>query len=155
MAIQHLDVVQGRHSRVVFSHGFAFFTGHVAPKPKTLREQTEALLKRYDELFAQFGLKKKNILLSLIHIYPAQPHAHIGRLRGRLRPAQWQRRPRPVRFHNGHADDRDLRDVRAVGRHRLSRGSDGRVPHTHGAEPVSYTHLFHAPIIARNYLIFL
>ena len=65
---------------------------------------------------------------------PAQPHAHIGRLRGRLRPAQWQRRPRPVRFHNGHADDRDLRDVRAAGRHRLSRGSDGRVPHTHGAE---------------------
>ena len=71
MAIQHLDVVQGRHSRVVFSHGFAFFTGHVAPKPKTLREQTEALLKRYDELFAQFGLKKKNILYAMCYLQNA------------------------------------------------------------------------------------
>ncbi len=68
MAIQHLDVVQGRHSRVVFSHGLAFFTGHVAPKTKTLREQSEALLKRYDELFEQFGLKKKNILYAMCYL---------------------------------------------------------------------------------------
>lgn len=68
MAIQHLDVVQGRHSRVVFSHGLAFFTGHVSPKAKTLREQTDALLKRYDELFAQFGLLKKNILYAMCYL---------------------------------------------------------------------------------------
>lgn len=49
-------------ARVVFSHNLAYFTGHAAPQYETVREQAKAILKRYDELFFQFGLLKKNIL---------------------------------------------------------------------------------------------
>ena len=62
MGIQHLDVSKGGYSRVTFSKNLAFFTGHAAPQYQTLKEQAEGVLKRYDELFAQFGLKKSNIL---------------------------------------------------------------------------------------------
>lgn len=62
MPTQHLDFTPGSAARVVFSHGLAFFTGHAAPQFDTLGEQTAALLKRYDELLAKFGLLKKNVL---------------------------------------------------------------------------------------------
>ena len=62
MGIQHLDVSKGGYSRVTFSKNLAFFTGHAAPQYQTLKEQAEGILKRYDELFKQFGLKKSNIL---------------------------------------------------------------------------------------------
>lgn len=64
MSIKHLDVGKGGYSRVTFSDHLAFFTGHAAPQYKTVKEQAEGILKRYDELFAQFGLKKSNILYS-------------------------------------------------------------------------------------------
>ena len=66
MGIQHLDVSKGGYSRVTFSKNLAFFTGHAAPQYQTLKEQAEGILKRYDELFKQFGLKKSNIL-QLLH----------------------------------------------------------------------------------------
>ena len=62
MGIEHLDVSKGGYSRVTFSKNLAFFTGHAAPQYQTLKEQAEGILKRYDELFKQFGLKKSNIL---------------------------------------------------------------------------------------------
>ncbi|MCI8664343.1 MAG: hypothetical protein HFG69_14005 [Hungatella sp.] len=62
MASQFLDVSPGQAARVVFSHNLAFFTGHAAPQYETLEEQSKAVLKRYDQLFEQFGLLKKNII---------------------------------------------------------------------------------------------
>ena len=59
------DFVPGRAARVVFSQGLAFFTGHAAPQFPTLREQTRGVLKRYDQLFEQFGLEKKNIVYTM------------------------------------------------------------------------------------------
>ena len=62
---EFVDVVPGM-ARFVKYDGVAYFTGHSA-RPgayKTLREQTEAVLARYDELFAIHGLKKENILVS-------------------------------------------------------------------------------------------
>ena len=64
MGNQYLDVKPGGAARVVFSRNLAFFTGHAAPQYSTLREQAAAVLRRYDELFEQFGLKKKNIVYS-------------------------------------------------------------------------------------------
>lgn len=52
-------------SRVVIHNGVAYFTGHSAfrgPGRETLAQQTRALLRRYDELLVQFGLKKERIL---------------------------------------------------------------------------------------------
>lgn len=64
MEIQRFDKRPGC-SRVVIHNHVAYFTGHVAAgKQPTLREQGEAVLKRYDELFERFGLKKENILYS-------------------------------------------------------------------------------------------
>lgn len=68
MASQFLDFKPGGAARVVFSHNLAFFTGHAAPQYATLREQSAAVLRRYDELFAQFGLLKKNILYSVCYL---------------------------------------------------------------------------------------
>ncbi len=62
MSIERYDVNKGS-SRLVVHNGVAYFTGHAAPTPATLREQTAALCRRYDELFAQFGLKKENIIM--------------------------------------------------------------------------------------------
>lgn len=59
MEIQRFDKRPGC-SRVVIHNHVAYFTGHVAAgKQPTLREQGEAVLKRYDELFERFGLKKR------------------------------------------------------------------------------------------------
>ena len=55
-------------SRVVIHNGVAYFTGHVSPFAPTLREQTEGVCKRYDELFAQYGMKKENILMANAYI---------------------------------------------------------------------------------------
>ena len=61
--IQHIDTAHGL-SRVVIHNGVAWFTGHSArPGFDTLAEQTQAVVDRYEELFAQFGLKKQNILM--------------------------------------------------------------------------------------------
>lgn len=50
-------------SRVTIHNGVAYFSGHVSREPlPTLREQTRAVLARYDELFGLFGMKKENIL---------------------------------------------------------------------------------------------
>lgn len=54
----------GSSARVTVHNGVAYFTGHVSKEPyPTLKEQTAAVLARYDELFAQFGMKKENILM--------------------------------------------------------------------------------------------
>lgn len=68
MAIKRYDVQPGRHSRIVSSNGFTFFTGHVAPKWETLSEQSEALCKRFDELFGMFSLQKKNLLYVMTYL---------------------------------------------------------------------------------------
>ena len=61
--ITRRDVVPGM-SRVVEYNGIAWFTGHSArPEFKTLATQSEAVMKRYAELFEQFGYKKENILM--------------------------------------------------------------------------------------------
>ncbi len=67
MAIEKFDVGPGG-SRLVIHNNVAYFTGHVSPFTNTLREQTMGLCKRYDELFAQFGLKKENILMANIYL---------------------------------------------------------------------------------------
>ncbi len=60
--IERIDQNKGA-SRIVKYHGIAYFTGHSArPGFKTLREQTQAVLARYDELFALHHLKKENII---------------------------------------------------------------------------------------------
>ena len=58
--IERFDVTRG--SRMVTYDGMAYFTGHVYPKADTLGEQTAGVLRRYDELFEKFGLKKENIV---------------------------------------------------------------------------------------------
>lgn len=65
--IQRVDKAPGC-SRFVIHNGVAYFTGHVSPFAKTLREQTEGVCKRYDELFALHGLKKENILMANAYI---------------------------------------------------------------------------------------
>lgn len=65
MSTKHLDFQPGSAARVVFSHNLAWFTGHAAPQFSTLAEQTAGVLRRYDELFRQFGLKKENILYAI------------------------------------------------------------------------------------------
>ena len=66
MSTRHLDFPPcGGASRIVFSHNLAWFTGHAAPQFETLAEQTAGVLKRYDELFKQFGLKKEHILYTI------------------------------------------------------------------------------------------
>lgn len=67
MAIERYDVGPGS-SRVVIHNDVAYFTGHVSPFTDTLREQTEGLCKRYDELLPQFGLKKENIIMANIYL---------------------------------------------------------------------------------------
>lgn len=63
MEIKRLDVGPGS-ARVVIHDHVAYFTGHVSRENyPTLREQTQALVERYDELFAQFGMKKEHILM--------------------------------------------------------------------------------------------
>ena len=55
--IQRFDTAHGL-DRLVVHNGVAWFTGHSArPGYSTLEEQTQAVVNRYDELFAQFGLK--------------------------------------------------------------------------------------------------
>ena len=57
--IPRRDVVPGM-SRVVEYNGIAWFTGHSArPEFKTLATQSEAVMKRYAELFEQFGYRRK------------------------------------------------------------------------------------------------
>lgn len=54
----------GSSARVAIHNGVAYFTGHVSREAyPTLKEQTAAVLARYDELFAQFGMKKENIIM--------------------------------------------------------------------------------------------
>lgn len=61
--IERIDCVPGM-ARIVKYNGVAYFTGHSArPGFKTLREQTKAVLERYDELFKIHNLKKENILV--------------------------------------------------------------------------------------------
>ncbi len=61
--IQRIDCVPGM-ARIVKYNGVAYFTGHSArPGYKTLREQTVAVLERYDELFKIYNLSKENILV--------------------------------------------------------------------------------------------
>lgn len=63
LKIERIDSSTGA-SRIVKYNGIAYFTGHSArPGFKTLKEQTQAVLARYDELFALHGLKKENIIL--------------------------------------------------------------------------------------------
>ena len=50
--------------RLAIHNKVAYFAGHVSKEPyPTIEEQTQALCDRYDELFAQFGLKKENIIM--------------------------------------------------------------------------------------------
>ncbi|MDO4321098.1 MAG: Rid family hydrolase [Lachnospiraceae bacterium] len=79
MASHFYDVVPGRAARVVFSHNLAFFTGHAAPQYPTLQKQTEAVLKRYEELFDQFGLLKKNIIYAACYLKNADEEEEFAR----------------------------------------------------------------------------
>lgn len=63
MDIKRFDKTTGC-SRLVIHNHVAYFTGHSArPEFVTMKEQTRAVCARYDELFAQFGLKKQNIIM--------------------------------------------------------------------------------------------
>ncbi len=63
MDIKRFDKQKGV-SRMVIHNNVAYFTGHSArPEFKTMQEQTRAVCARYDELFAEYGLKKENILM--------------------------------------------------------------------------------------------
>lgn len=51
------------NNRVVIHQGLAYFTGHRArPGNPTLKDQTRALLDRYNELFQIYNLKKENLV---------------------------------------------------------------------------------------------
>ena len=64
MEIKRIDCRPGC-ARVVIHNHTAYFTGHVASgQQTTLREQAAAVCARYDELFAQFHLKKEHILMA-------------------------------------------------------------------------------------------
>lgn len=50
--------------RLSIHNNVVYFAGHVSKVPyPTIEEQTQALCDRYDELFAQFGLQKENIIM--------------------------------------------------------------------------------------------
>lgn len=58
-----------RMSRVVEYNGVLYFGGHVShPKFKGIREQTEALTQRLDELFEEYGTDKDHMLSAMIHM---------------------------------------------------------------------------------------
>ena len=67
MEIKRFDSRPG-NSRVVFHNNVAYFTGHVSDKSDDLVGQAVAIFARFDELFAQFGLKKENILMSNVYM---------------------------------------------------------------------------------------
>lgn len=71
MDIQRLDPANDpvTYVRVAITHGIAYFTDHIArPQYKTVREQTEGILLRYEELFEQFNLKKENIVFAVNYL---------------------------------------------------------------------------------------
>ncbi|MDL2219266.1 RidA family protein [Ruminococcaceae bacterium OttesenSCG-928-O06] len=56
-------------SRVVLRDGLLYFSGHVAGgQQPTIKEQTTALLARYDELFEQYGTDKSRLVSATIYI---------------------------------------------------------------------------------------
>ncbi len=54
-------------SRATVYNGTIYFCGHVA-RGKDIKEQTENLLKRYDELFKLHGTDKEHLLMVTIYI---------------------------------------------------------------------------------------
>ncbi|MDL2217956.1 hypothetical protein LJC27_04790 [Christensenellaceae bacterium OttesenSCG-928-M15] len=55
--------------RVAFFNHVAYFAGHVSSMPfESFQEQLEAILQRYDGLFLQYGLQKKNILMMFAYL---------------------------------------------------------------------------------------
>ena len=75
MEIKRFDLRPGCARLVIHNH-VAYFTGHVAAgRQATLREQTAAVCARYDELFAQFGMKKENILMANCYLKNIQDSA--------------------------------------------------------------------------------
>ena len=67
--IRH-DVTKG-HARVVIHNHVAYFTDHVARRDlgfTTVKDQTAAILRRFDELFERFGMRKENILLMTAYL---------------------------------------------------------------------------------------
>lgn len=62
MSTQYLGVTHDGSARVVFSHNVAWFSGLTAPGYATVREQTAAILSKYDKLFEIYHLKKKNLM---------------------------------------------------------------------------------------------
>ena len=56
-------------SRATVHNGVIYFTGHVdGKKHPTIKEQTKALLERYDELFKLYGTDKDHLLMVTIYI---------------------------------------------------------------------------------------
>jgi Putative translation initiation inhibitor, yjgF family len=56
-------------SRATVHNGIIYFCGHVDGKRHaTIKEQTKALLERYDELFKQYGTDKEHLLMVTIYI---------------------------------------------------------------------------------------
>ena len=56
-------------SRATVHNGVIYFTGHVdGKKHPTIKEQTKALLERYDELFKLHGTDKAHLLMVTIYI---------------------------------------------------------------------------------------
>lgn len=61
MGVQHFPKAKVGNGLTI-ANGVAYFAGLSAPGLPTIAEQTRAILKQYDELFAQHGLLKKNML---------------------------------------------------------------------------------------------
>lgn len=92
MDIKRYDIMPGC-SRLVIHNNVAYFTGHSARSEfVTMKEQTRAVCQRYDELFAQFGLKKENIVmmnayLKDINMMPDFQEEYRAWLGGQVAPA--------------------------------------------------------------------
>ena len=70
MEIIRYDATLG-HARVVIHNHVAYFTDHVARKElglTTVKDQTAAILERFDELFERFGMRKEHILLMTAYL---------------------------------------------------------------------------------------
>jgi enamine deaminase RidA (YjgF/YER057c/UK114 family) len=56
-------------SRAVVHAGLIYFSGHVASgKQPSMKEQAEALFKRYDELLGKYGSDKEHLLSATIYV---------------------------------------------------------------------------------------
>lgn len=87
MPIEYLDAQPSGGCRASVSHHVVTFTGHVAPKQNGLGLQSSAVMGRYDEQLARFGISKENILcLNACVLDAAQGQAFEDAMRNWLSP---------------------------------------------------------------------